>query len=97
MKTFVLLVATLFLAGCPLTVEQRQTVANYCQEGVKYYGYVQQANAVEPLPAQFIRAANDAYSILKPICDKGINVTEADVVSAALQAYVLTKTWREAT
>lgn len=89
----------LAVTGCTsvMTPEQQNVLAATCTSGQTFYGYIQAAASTEAVPASIVSKANDAYRILKPLCDKGSAATQTDIVLAGAQVYVLTKAWKDAT
>lgn len=94
-----LFVTVAISAGCTsaMTPEQQNVLAATCTSGQTFYGYIQAAATTEAVPASIMSKANDAYRILKPLCDKGSAATQTDIVLAGAQVYVLTKAWKDAT
>lgn len=91
------IVAALALAGCVSTPEGQTALAKTCETGTTMYGYIKAAAVVEgAVPASLEANADKAWSILQPLCEKGAAATDADVVFAGAQVYVLIKTWRDA-
>jgi hypothetical protein len=101
-KRFLLAIAGVCLlvaTGCTntLTPEHQSVLAKTCTTGQTFYGYIKAAATTEAVPANVERIADNAYSVLKPLCDKGSSATQTDIVLAGAQVYVLTKAWRDAT
>ena len=92
-------VCLLAAAGCTnsLSPEHLSALAKTCTTGQTLYGYIKTAATTEAVPAKVEQIADQAYSVLKPLCDKGSSATQTDIVLAAAQVYVLTKAWKDAT
>lgn len=91
--------AMLSLAGCTtaLTPETYIALAKTCETGSTMYAYIKAASTTGAVRPVVEARADQAYAILKPLCDKGAAATQTDIVLAGAQVYVLTKAWRDAT
>jgi hypothetical protein len=101
-KRFLLAIAGVCLlvaTGCTGTLSpgMQAGLAKACQSGTTFYGFVEAAATTEAIKPAILTTARQAYGILKPLCDKGPEATQTDIVLAAAQAYVLAKAWKEAT
>jgi hypothetical protein len=101
-KRFLLVAAAvclLVVTGCTGTLSpgMQAGLAKTCQSGTTFYGFVEAAATTEAVKPSILNTSRQAYGILKPLCDKGPDATQTDIVLAAAQAYVLAKAWKDAT
>ena len=92
-----LAICTLSLAivGCTTSQQSTEGIAKTCETGKTFYGYIITADSTGQLPVNLKSKADQSYAILIGICEKE-TVTEADIVLAAAQVYILTKSWKDA-
>ena len=83
---------SLLAAGC---TSDGEDAASSCQTGRTIYADIIEADTTGEIPDNVKSVADKAYKALNKVCEKE-TLTEADVVLAAYQVYILTKSKKDA-
>lgn len=83
---------SLLAAGC---MPSSDTADSSCQTGRTIYADIIEADTTGEIPENVKAVADKAYAVLNRVCEKE-TLTEADIVLAAYQVYILTKSKKDA-